>query len=442
MSAPTTAASARRRGSPARPARSRCSARCCGPACSSRCARCRSSRCPRRSRPACVTSTATCTLATPACRCSSATCARRCAVAACCSAWLVALAVGALALQLAVVPTLGMPGADVFVIVAAALMLVVFVLVSAAAAAWAPTRGWRHAVTLGSTRLTVSPVTALLTVVAVGLTALAGWQLPPLVVPALGCLCFALVVVRAPATPMTAVDGTRSTGRLSEVARLAGVSVGTVSNYFNHPERVSPEAMERVRAAIAEVGYVRNDAARQLRLGHSRSIGLIVLDVGNPFFTNVARGAEDAAEELGFTVILGNSDETADREANYLNLFERQRVRGVLVSPIADVTLRLRRPAPARHRVGARRPRGRADQLGVDRPRGRRVRRREAPARRGPPPDRVPHRAGRGAPVGRSARRCAARDRRGAGRAHRRGRAHRGDARRRACVRALDPRAA
>ena len=140
---------------------------------------------------------------------------------------------------------------------------------------------------------------------------------------------------------MTAVDGTRSTGRLSEVARLAGVSVGTVSNYFNHPERVSPEAMERVRAAIAEVGYVRNDAARQLRLGHSRSIGLIVLDVGNPFFTNVARGAEDAAEELGFTVILGNSDETADREANYLNLFERQRVRGVLVSPIADVTLRL-----------------------------------------------------------------------------------------------------
>ena len=109
----------------------------------------------------------------------------------------VALAVGALALQLAVVPTLGMPGADAFVVVAAALMLVVLVLVATAAAAWAPTRGWRHAVTLGSTRLTLSPVAALLTVVAVGLTALAGWQLPPLVVPALGCLCFALVVVRA-----------------------------------------------------------------------------------------------------------------------------------------------------------------------------------------------------------------------------------------------------
>lgn len=108
-----------------------------------------------------------------------------------------ALAVGALALQVAVVPTLGMPGADVFVIVAAALIVVVLVLVTSAAAAWAPSRGWRHAIALGLARLTADPVGALLTLVAVGLTALAGWQLPPLVVPALGCLTFALVVVRA-----------------------------------------------------------------------------------------------------------------------------------------------------------------------------------------------------------------------------------------------------
>jgi hypothetical protein len=107
------------------------------------------------------------------------------------------LAVGALLLQIAVVPTLGMPGADVFVIVAAALILAVLVLVAAASAAWAPTRGWRHAITAGSARLVADPVGALLIAVAVGLTALAGWQLPPLLVPAVGCLCFALVVVRS-----------------------------------------------------------------------------------------------------------------------------------------------------------------------------------------------------------------------------------------------------
>jgi hypothetical protein len=90
-----------------------------------------------------------------------------------------------------------MPGSDVFVIVAAALIPVMLVLVCAAASAWAPTRGWRHAVTTGSARLVADPVGGLLTVVAVGLTALAAWQLPPLVIPAIGCLCFALVVVRA-----------------------------------------------------------------------------------------------------------------------------------------------------------------------------------------------------------------------------------------------------
>lgn len=130
-------------------------------------------------------------------------------------------------------------------------------------------------------------------------------------------------------------------GRIHDVARRAGVSVGTVSNFFNHPERVSPAAMERVDAAIRELGYVRNDAARQLRLGASTSVGLIMLDVGNPFFTDMARAAEDAAAAHGLTVILGNSDQTESREASYLDVFEKQRVRGVLVSPIGDVTARL-----------------------------------------------------------------------------------------------------
>jgi LacI family transcriptional regulator len=121
-----------------------------------------------------------------------------------------------------------------------------------------------------------------------------------------------------------------------DVAVAASVSVGTVSNVLNRPSKVSPATVERVMAAIDDLGFVRNDAARQLRAGRSRSIGLVVLDVGNPFFAEVARGAEARAAEEGMTVLLGNSDERADRESAYLDLFLEQRVNGVLVTPVAD----------------------------------------------------------------------------------------------------------
>ena len=126
-----------------------------------------------------------------------------------------------------------------------------------------------------------------------------------------------------------------------DVAERAGVSVGTVSNVLNNPERVAPATSERVLAAIEDLGFVRNDAARQLRAGHSRSIGMIVLDVRNPFFTDVARGAETTAAEARLSVLLANSDERADREAAYLDLFEEQRVRGILITPVGEVVPRL-----------------------------------------------------------------------------------------------------
>jgi LacI family transcriptional regulator len=128
-----------------------------------------------------------------------------------------------------------------------------------------------------------------------------------------------------------------------DVAALAGVSVGTVSNVLNRPEKVADDTVGRVQLAIEKLGFVRNDAARQLRAGHSRAIGLVILDVGNPFFTDLARGAEDKASESGYSIILGNSDEKAERESAYLDLFEEQRVRGVLISPFGDIEPRLRR---------------------------------------------------------------------------------------------------
>jgi LacI family transcriptional regulator len=99
----------------------------------------------------------------------------------------------------------------------------------------------------------------------------------------------------------------------------------------------------KVQNAIDQLGFVRNDAARQLRAGKSRSIGLVVLDVRNPFFAEVARGTEEAAEEHGLSVLFANSDENLDREKNLLVLFEEQRVAGILVSPLSSELAEIKR---------------------------------------------------------------------------------------------------
>jgi DNA-binding LacI/PurR family transcriptional regulator len=152
-----------------------------------------------------------------------------------------------------------------------------------------------------------------------------------------------VIVLRA-LTPHPIIEGKCTVAAsVRDVAVLAGVSVGTVSNVMNRRDKVSAATATRVEAAIEQLGFVRNDAARQLRAGRSRSIGLIVLDVRNPFFTDLARGAEDRAAEDGYSILLGNSDETAGREVAYLDLFEQQRVHGVLISPIGDTTARLSR---------------------------------------------------------------------------------------------------
>ena len=128
-----------------------------------------------------------------------------------------------------------------------------------------------------------------------------------------------------------------------DVAKKAGVSVGTVSNVLNSPDKVSSKSVAKVQNAIDLLGFVRNDAARQLRAGKSRSIGLVVLDVRNPFFAEVARGTEEAAEEHGLSVLFANSDENLDREKNLLVLFEEQRVAGILVSPLSSELAEIKR---------------------------------------------------------------------------------------------------
>jgi DNA-binding LacI/PurR family transcriptional regulator len=128
---------------------------------------------------------------------------------------------------------------------------------------------------------------------------------------------------------------------MKDVAHRAGVSLGTVSNVLNRPDLVSPTTRKRVLDAIGVLGFVRNESARQLRAGRSRTIGLVVLDVSNPFFTDVAHGAEMCAAENGSFITLCNSGQKIDQEARYLDLFEEQRVQGVLITPVGTDISRL-----------------------------------------------------------------------------------------------------
>jgi LacI family transcriptional regulator len=124
---------------------------------------------------------------------------------------------------------------------------------------------------------------------------------------------------------------------MKDVAAHADVSVGTVSNVVNRPEIVSVSTRDRVYASIKALGFVRNESARQLRAGRSRTIGLVVLDVANPFFTDIARGVEAEASQVGMAVILCNSDEKTSRQRSYLEFLEEHRVQGVLITPVGAV---------------------------------------------------------------------------------------------------------
>lgn len=130
---------------------------------------------------------------------------------------------------------------------------------------------------------------------------------------------------------------------IKDVAARAGVSVGTVSNVLNRPHLVSESTRARVQAAIIELGFVRNESARQLRAGRSRTIAYVLLDAGNPFFTDVARGVEEVAKAHDLALILCNSDQDPVRERDYLDQLLEQRVRGVLITAVDYAGEQLRR---------------------------------------------------------------------------------------------------
>jgi LacI family transcriptional regulator len=133
------------------------------------------------------------------------------------------------------------------------------------------------------------------------------------------------------------------TSRISDVARHAGVSVGTVSNVLNHPQKVSAKTIARVRHSIEELGFVRDANARSLAAGGSRSIGMVVIDLGNSIFVDAARGAHSAARKAGLSLLLAGCDDDFDVQSENVDTFNEARVAGLLLAPMRDSTEQIRR---------------------------------------------------------------------------------------------------
>ncbi len=125
---------------------------------------------------------------------------------------------------------------------------------------------------------------------------------------------------------------------IKEVAAHAGVSVATVSRVLNHNPNVSDEARTKVLSAVETLRYRPNAVARSLRTEATRTLGLIVGDIVNPFFGVLARAAEDEARAAGYTVVIGNADERPERQDHYVRTLLEQRVDGLLICPTAEVT--------------------------------------------------------------------------------------------------------
>jgi LacI family transcriptional regulator len=124
------------------------------------------------------------------------------------------------------------------------------------------------------------------------------------------------------------------TPSVKDVAAAAGVSLGTVSNVMNRPEVVSTGTRERVERAMSDLGFVRNESARQLRAGTSRTLAYVMLDGSNPFFHDVAQGIELAAEDADLSLFICNSNSRPEREEMHLDRLMQQRVQGILITPV------------------------------------------------------------------------------------------------------------
>jgi LacI family transcriptional regulator len=123
---------------------------------------------------------------------------------------------------------------------------------------------------------------------------------------------------------------------MKDVAARAGVALKTVSRVVNDEPGVTPGTAERVRTAIEDLGFRRNDGARLLRKGHTASIGLVLEDIGDPFYSQLSRAVEDVAHHHGSLLFTGSSDEDPLRERELTLAFCARRVDGLIIIPASE----------------------------------------------------------------------------------------------------------
>ncbi len=134
--------------------------------------------------------------------------------------------------------------------------------------------------------------------------------------------------------PGEGTKGLKTRPTMQDVAAAAGVSLKTVSRVVNNEPRVNDETKERVNSAIHTLGFRRNDIARSLRQGQtSLTIGLVIEDIANPFYSHIAYGVEKVAQHYHHMVIMSNSEEKPQRERELVNALFRRRVAGLLIVP-------------------------------------------------------------------------------------------------------------
>jgi LacI family transcriptional regulator/LacI family repressor for deo operon, udp, cdd, tsx, nupC, and nupG len=125
---------------------------------------------------------------------------------------------------------------------------------------------------------------------------------------------------------------------LQDVARRAKVSIATVSRVLNHSDKVVPDTRAVVEQALRDLGYRPSRVARRLRMNSGRAhlVGLIIPDIQNPFYAEIARGVEDAAYAAQYALLLCNSDENREKEKFYLNVMRDESVDGIVLPPFDE----------------------------------------------------------------------------------------------------------
>ncbi|MBS4179385.1 LacI family DNA-binding transcriptional regulator [Lederbergia citrea] len=121
-----------------------------------------------------------------------------------------------------------------------------------------------------------------------------------------------------------------------DIAKKANVSAMTVSRVINKSDKISVKTREKVEAIIKELNYLPNSSARSLVSKKTKILSLMITDIANPFFTSVARGAEDKAMQMGYQLMLCNSDENLEKESKYIDMLISTGTDGVLIAPAND----------------------------------------------------------------------------------------------------------